>query len=449
MCGLSGILSASDDEGFPIRLERMMRSQEHRGPDGKASWSGRIGAFHVGLAHNRLAILDLSEAGRQPMFTPDGSHALIFNGLIYNYKELRSDLEAEGVRFRTQCDTEVMLWALATWGERAVAKFNGMWAFAWLDLRAGKMMLSRDRFGIKPLYIYRGRNSLFFASEIKAIVAGSAERFATNPVVAGRFIEQSLLDAQTETFFSAIEAVAAGHNFVYDLKAGASLAPRSYSYWSPASETIVNGNLAERIDQVRETFFDAVRIRLRSDVPVGVLLSGGVDSSSIAAVMRRVLGRDADLHVMSAISDDGTFDEKPFIDRMAQHLGCPVHWHRLGSDPGEWFRLVSDVIYWNDEPIGSFSTVAHYLLMQEAKRLGITSILSGQGADELLCGYLKYTGFYLQRARAPGPFRRRGAGARRLRPPRHRAAAIRIQRGPTLSPSPLQARRYRHPRPAP
>ncbi len=372
-----------------------MRIQRHRGPDGEGSWTGKVGGFQVGFTHNRLAILDLSEAGRQPMFLPDGSHALIYNGLVYNYKELRTELEAHGVRLRTQCDTEVVLWALATWGESAVAKFNGMWSLAWLDLRAGRLMLSRDRFGIKPLYIYRSRNALYFASEIKGILAGSDERFAINPVAAGRFLEQSLLDAQQETFFSAIEAVPAGHNLVYDLKSGARLEPRSYSYWSPASEANVNGNLAERIEEVRETFADAVRIRLRSDVPVGVLLSGGLDSSSIAAVMRRVLGPDADLHVMSAISDDGTFDEKPFIEQMARHLGCPVHWVRLRGDPAEWFRLVSDVIYSNDEPIFSFATVAHYLLMQEAKGLGITSILSGQGADELLCGYLKFTGFYL------------------------------------------------------
>ena len=270
MCGIAGIVSATGDEGFRLALGRMMRIQQHRGPDGEGSWSGSVACFQVGLAHNRLAILDLREAGQQPMFLPDGSQALIYSGEIYNYKELRSDLEAEGVRFRSQCDTEVVLWALATWGESAVAKFNGMWAFAWLDLRTGRLLPSRDRFGIKPLYIYRAKNSLFFASEIKAILAGSAERFAINPVVAGRFIEQNILDAQSETFFSGIETLPVGHNFVYDLNRGASLAARRYSYWSPASEAIVHGNLARQIDEIRETFVDAVRIRLSSDVPVGM-----------------------------------------------------------------------------------------------------------------------------------------------------------------------------------
>jgi asparagine synthase (glutamine-hydrolysing) len=396
MCGLTGIVSATADEGFRLALDRMMRIQRHRGPDGEGSWSGRVAGFQVGLTHNRLAILDLSDAGHQPMFLPDGSQALIYNGEIYNYKELRSELEVAGVRFRSQCDTEVVLWALATWGESAVAKFNGMWAFAWLDLRAGRLMLSRDRFGVKPLYIYRDKNSLFFSSEIKGILAGSAERFAINPVVAGRFIEQNLLDAQPETFFSGIEALPVGHNFVYDLNGAASLAARRYAYWSPASEAMVSGSLARHIDEIRETFVDAVRIRLRSDVPVGMLLSGGLDSSSIAAVMRRLLGHDADLHVMAATSSDPRFDEKPFIEQMARHIGAPVHWVKLGSDFTLSFQLLSDVIYANDEPIGNFATVAHYLLMEEAKRLGITVILSGQGADELLCGYLKFTGFYLE-----------------------------------------------------
>ncbi len=401
----------------------MMRSQHHRGPDGEGCWSGQVAGFQIGLAHNRLAILDLSEAGRQPMFTPDGDHALIYNGEIYNYKELRSDLEAQGIGFRTQCDTEVLLLALATWGERAVEKFNGMWAFAWFDLRAGRLMLSRDRFGIKPLHLYRGRNSLFFASETKAILAGSAERFPINPSVAGRFVEQSLLDAQSETFFSGIEALPAGHNLVFELNGRTGLEPQSHSYWSPSTEA-VKGNIAQRIDEVRETFADAVRIRLRSDVPVGVLLSGGVDSSSIAAVMRRVLGRDSDLHVMSAVSDNGRFDEKPFIDLMARHLECPVHWVRLKTEPSQWFQLVSEVTYSNDEPIGGFSSVAHYLLMKQAKELGITVILSGQGADELLCGYFKFTGFYLQQlvrqrrlaaaARLLAGFARRGTVLRQV-----------------------------------
>jgi len=161
-------------------------------------------------------------------------------------------------------------------------------------------------------------------------------------------------------------------------------------------QSSLNGDLRRDADTLGETFFDAVRIRLRSDVPVGVLLSGGVDSSSIAAAMRHALGQSANLHAMSATSDHPEFDEKPFVERMAGHLKCPVHYVELRREPAEWFRLLNEVIFFNDEPIGSFSTVAHYLLMQQARELGITVILSGQGADELLCGYAKFVGFYIR-----------------------------------------------------
>jgi asparagine synthase (glutamine-hydrolysing) len=271
-----------------------------------------------------------------------------------------------------------------------------MWALAWIDIEAGRVLLSRDRFGIKPLYIYRGGQSLYFASEIKAILAGSRERFPINVAVAGRYLQQSLQDAQNETFFHGIETLPAGHSLCFDLGSSSQLSAVAHPFWSVPEHDIFDGDLERRVDGVREMFIDAVRLRLRSDVPVGVLLSGGLDSSSIAAAMQLVLGKDADLHVLSAVSDDPHYDEQPFIDRMATRLGCPVHKFPLRFQPEEAFRLLDTVTYYNDEPVGSFSTVAHYLLMQRARELGVTVILSGQGADELLCGYKKYLGFQAQ-----------------------------------------------------
>jgi asparagine synthase (glutamine-hydrolysing) len=376
-------------------LSRMVAAQRHRGPDGEGQWLGRVGEFNVLLGHLRLAILDLTDAGRQPMYLPDGSHGIVYNGEVYNYRELRTELEALGVCFMTNCDTEIVLWALATWGEDAISKFNGMWAFAWIDTRRAQLVLSRDRFGVKPLYVYKNRDALFFASEIKSILVGSGEKFAVNARVAGRYIEQSLLGAQNETFFEGIESVPAGHNARFDLSKFAPLSIRPRSYWTPI--TIAERDTEEHYkEEIRNTFLDAVKVRLRSDVPVGVLLSGGVDSSAIAAAMQNALGIDADVHAISAVSGNNKFDEAPFIRMMAGYLNCPAHEVKLDRSPEQWFSLLDEVVYFNDEPIGSFSTVAHYLLMQEAKRQGVTVILSGQGADELLCGYLKYTGFYLQ-----------------------------------------------------
>jgi len=347
------------------------------------------------MGHLRLAIIDLTEGGHQPMFLPDGSQGLIFNGEVYNYKELRSELEQLGVAFRTQSDTEVILWALATWGEEAFKKFNGMWAIAWIDLRQRTLLLSRDRFGIKPLYFGWHDGALFFASEIKAILAGTAKRFAVNVQAVGRFLHQSLLDAQPQSFFSGIESLPAGHNLRVCLDGATPAQAASASYWTLAHTDGFAG-YDQGIEAVRATFLDAVKLRLRSDVPVGILLSGGVDSSSIAAAMRRTLGSNADLHAISAVSGRSEYDETPFIESVSRHLACPVHYVLLSRNPAEWFDLLSAVVYANDEPVGSFSPVAHYLLMEEARRLGITVILSGQGGDENLCGYFKFLAFYLQ-----------------------------------------------------
>jgi asparagine synthase (glutamine-hydrolysing) len=395
MCGIAGVISTERDFAMHATVGRMLSVQRHRGPDGEGSWFGSVGNYEVALGHLRLAIIDLTEGGRQPMFLPDGSQGLIFNGEVYNYKELRSELERLGVAFRTQSDTEVVLWALATWGEEAFKRFNGMWAIVWIDLRKRVLLLSRDRFGIKPLYFYWRDGTLLFASEIKAILAGSAARFRVNAQAVGRFLQQSLLDAQPETFFSGIEALPAGHNLKLRLDGTRRPEPVLTRYWILESANRFQ-SLEQGIEAVRATFLDAVRLRLRSDVPVGILLSGGVDSSSIAAAMSQALGRGADLHAISAVSGRPEYDERPFIEAASRHLACPVHYVHLKYNPQEWFDLLDAVVYANDEPVGSLSPVAHYLLMEEARRLGITVILSGQGGDETLCGYFKFLAFYLQ-----------------------------------------------------
>ncbi len=395
MCGLAGIVSQDGYEGLSADLAEMMLVQQHRGPDACDSWTGRIGNCTLGLGHLRLAIIDLTESGKQPMILPDRSGIIIFNGEIYNYKELRVELEREGVTFRTESDTEVLAWALRTWGEMALQKLNGMWAFAWLDLRNSKLMLARDRFGIKPLYLYRDGSRLLFASEIKGILAAARRRFSLNLSVIGRFVSQSLLDSQPESFFDGIVSLEAGCFSVTDLNEK-NVRPVTARYWYPPVKDNFEMPLDARIERVRDCFLDAARLRLRSDVPVGVLLSGGLDSSSIVSAMRSILGNSANLHILSATSDDAKFNERPYIETVAQHVNSPVHFINLRAKPDEWFSLLRSVIHTNDEPVGNFSTVAHYLLMERARELGITVILSGQGADEILCGYRKFLGFRLQ-----------------------------------------------------
>ncbi len=394
MCGIAGVVSES--KVSVEALDKAAQIQKHRGPDASGAKVFSAGVWNVGLAHQRLKIIDLSDAANQPMELDGGKSAIIYNGEVYNYIELRLELEGEGYRFKTSSDTEVVLNALDCWGvEGALNRFNGMWAFAWFDAQNKKVVLARDRVGVKPLNYALLDGKLYFASEVKTIIEMSGKRFALNRQVIGRYLVQSLLETSDETFFKGINKIPAASYAILDLK-GKKIDFEIKEYWRiPVSEK-KPGSEKEVIEKVRELFIDSVKLRLRSDVPVGVLLSGGVDSSSIASVMNGILGKDAKLNLLSAVSKDGRFDESMWIDLMASSLGKEVHKVELDMHPDESIEYLRQACRHNDGPVGSFSNVAHYLLMRQARELGITVILSGQGADELLCGYKRYLGFYLK-----------------------------------------------------
>jgi asparagine synthase (glutamine-hydrolysing) len=410
MCGIAGVVTTEREPSVVVaRLNRMVSAQVHRGPDDQGVCVSQVGDIQIGLGNTRLAILDLTADGHQPFASPCGRHVLVYNGEIYNYVELRAELASLGYRFRSRCDTEVLLYVLMHWGPDGLHRLNGMWALAWLDRVTGELVLARDRLGVKPLYYYRADHTILFASEIKAILTGSQRRFPVNTTAVLRFLEQSVRDAQPETFFGGINALPAGHIARIDLRARGPLRLDVRRYWDVAREPSVVLGEQEIIQTLRELFLDAVRLRLRSDVPVGVLLSGGLDSSSIAAAVRHVRGPGEVLHLFSAVSGDPRLDEQPFIDCMAAHLGQQAHEVLIRPSPRELLRLLHTTTYFNDEPLGGFSYVVHYLLMCRAKELNVTVLLNGQGGDELLCGYLKYLGFYLQHlvrtGRAPGAAR--------------------------------------------
>jgi asparagine synthase (glutamine-hydrolysing) len=396
MCGIAGIVSLRDAPTTPgVRdaVQAMIDVQAHRGPDGEGIWQADVGPAVVALGHRRLSIIDLSSGGNQPRSSADDRYVITYNGELYNYLELRAELRQLGCEFVSQSDTEVVVHAIATWGEAAFERFNGMWALACVDTVRKVLLLSRDRFGEKPLYVYRRDDALYFSSEIKGILVGSGDRFRVHLPAVWRFLAQSLLQAQHETFFEGITEVPAGHVVEIafgrgDLRMGA---PRSY--WAP-SGTPPRGTEAELAHIVRETFVDAVRLRLRSDVPVGVLLSGGIDSSAITAAMHAL--EPGKLQIISATSADPRVNEEPYVDIVTERLGCEVHKVRLDPDPARAFGDIEHAVWHNDEPIGGLSSVAHLLLMRKAKELGVTVVLSGQGADESLCGYLKYAAFHLQ-----------------------------------------------------
>ena len=394
MCGVFGVISAA-----PIAaglLERAQAIQMHRGPDAQALQQLKVGHWHVGLAHQRLAIIDLSAAGAQPMFSPSGRSLLTYNGEVYNYLEMRAELESRGVVFRTRTDTEVIAAACEEYGiARAMQLMDGMWAFVWIDLAAARIFIARDRFGVKPMYLHQHGETLAFASEIKTLVRGLGLRCEVNAAAVATYLRLMQQDTSDETFFSGIMKVAPGH--YVEIDAGAdTLAPRTHRYWLLEPTLPEPPSAAAAIEQTRALLSDSVRLRLRSDVPVGLLLSGGLDSSAIAALVSEQLGPDADITFISAVSDDPSADESHFIHIVGQHLRCPIREVRLEFPRHEILALIRRVTEQCDEPLSSFSCVAQNLLMQRARELGVTVLLSGQGADEVFCGYRKYAAFQLQ-----------------------------------------------------
>jgi asparagine synthase (glutamine-hydrolysing) len=394
MCGVFGIVSrAPIERGL---LERATAIQMHRGPDAQNVLQLTLGRWHVGLAHQRLAIIDLSAAGAQPMRSPSGNSLIAYNGEVYNYLEMRQELEGRGVVFRTRTDTEVIAAACEQFGiAAALERMNGMWAFVWLDLRGNRIVLARDRFGVKPLYLYERDGVFAFGSEIKTLLRALNVRCAVNVRAVGTFLRALQQDTSEETFFEGIVKLAPGH--FAELSANDEiLRSRVKRYWFLQAGSERVWREPEAIEEARSLLEDAVRLRLRSDVPVGLLLSGGLDSSAIAALASERLAAGGDLAFISAVSDDHTTDESAFIRTVARHLGRPVREVRLAFSPQDIMALVGTVTEQNDEPLGGFACVAQNLLMQRAAELGVTVLLSGQGADEVFCGYRKYAAFQLQ-----------------------------------------------------
>jgi asparagine synthase (glutamine-hydrolysing) len=397
MCGLAGVFGYLGRERTERAVECMLGVQAHRGPDSAGVWCQTVNGVDVGVGLRRLKILDLSDTANQPMLSEDQRYVLVFNGEIYNYLELRNELLTAGVRFHTQGDTEVLLQSLIKWGPRAFKRLNGMWAIAFLDTVKGELCLSRDRFGIKPLYVYTDTDTLFVSSEIKAILEAVGRKFRIEMSTVKTYLTQSILCATPATFFSNINEFPAGHFCKVMLRDIKSAGVKPERYWQIPTSMEELPSERELIQTVRETFMDAVRLRLRSDVPVGVLLSGGTDSSAIAAAVEQLEPSREDIKLISAVGNRGEQDEQSFIDAMAKHLNRPVEKVVLEFSPSRAIELLAEVSWFNDEPImATFSTVAHYLLMKRAKELNVTVLLSGQGADETLCGYRKYLGFYLQ-----------------------------------------------------
>ena len=381
MCGIAVICGVT---GRPVEgpmLERMTQRLVHRGPDD----SGHYLDGPVGLGFRRLAILDLTQTGHQPMISDDGRYVLVFNGEIYNYLELRQELIAFGYQFRSTSDTEVLLNAYRHWGAECLSKLNGMWAFIIYDRTGRRLFGSRDRFGVKPLFVCRQREEVLFASEIKAIRASGLYRGGVNWTVASRFLVEGHLDDCEESFYEGIESIPSGSAFELSLDG----AWRHWRYWD--IERLPAQDVSDPPKAFADLFEDAVRLRMRSDVPVGVCLSGGLDSTSIicAASRQRAESNQAASGPMQAFCYKAKeFDESRYIN---DTLGVTrAQLRELSTGPQDLWQDLRRMLWYQDEPVHTMTAVVGYQLMGLVARNGIRVVLNGQGADETIGGYFSY-----------------------------------------------------------
>ena len=391
MCGICGFYDAENrlQDGQSL-LDKMNEAQIHRGPDHQDTYIDGS----AGMGHVRLSIIDLSSAGNQPMHFAD-RYVMVLNGEIFNYIELREELEAAGYSFNSNSDTEVVLAAYDHWGEKCLSRFNGFWAIAIYDRKTKSMFLTRDRFGVKPLYYTNQPGYFVFSSEIKALLQDNNIKRTANDSVIFDYLVNGFVDCTDETFFKGVYRLPAGCCMHIDHKGRQRI---SRYYELPYSEKLTGEVDDEMIQQFRSLFQDSVKLRLRADVPVGSCLSGGLDSSSIVCESSRQLRqRNAgkDQKTFSSCYKGDSNDERAFIDAVVDSTGVDAHYIYPTGDT--LFEDLDHLIYTQDEPFVSTSMYASYCVMKLAHENGVTVLLDGQGADEILCGYRKARVYYIRR----------------------------------------------------
>lgn len=392
MCGIAGILDLTPNKHSREIIKKMTAVLEHRGPDDDGFFSD--GPVHLGF--RRLAILDLSRAGHQPMSSKDGSRWIVFNGEVYNYRELRSELQQLGHTFISSSDTEVILAAHEQWGEECVKRFNGMWAFAIWEKKKKQLFCSRDRFGVKPFYYYTSGTEFIFGSEIKALLVHPHVPRHPNLHRVYDYLAYGYLDHTPQTFFEGINQLPPAHSLT--LTDDGSIRIRRYWDLEIGKETLLQ-NDEEYAGKFLSLFQDSIRLRLRSDVPVGTCLSGGLDSSSIVCVVNDIFQKEKITNIgdhqntFSAAYEEKEVDEREYSQAVIEKTGASSH--LIFPSAQDVLTDLDQVVYHQDEPFGSTSIFAQWYVMKRARQAGMKVMLDGQGADELLAGYYGYFGPYL------------------------------------------------------
>jgi asparagine synthase (glutamine-hydrolysing) len=401
-----------DDEGYLLIGEPGSEPDLLGGPDTPAdayrssapfaptaAIDGRDRPVTLAFGHRRLSIIDLSVLGHQPMSTPDRRYWLVYNGEIYNYRELADELSGLGYRFTSHCDSEVILAAYATWGRASLARLNGMFAFAIYDARERTLFLARDRFGIKPLYYWvTPRHALAFASEIKQFTAMPGWSARLNVARASAFLANGLTDNGDETMFAGVYHLLPGHcatipTHGVPVDGDGRIPTTAWYHLEPAP---FQGTFEDAAAECRRLLLDSVRLQLRADVPIGSCLSGGLDSSSVVCLINRELryqGAAGLQKTFSARADDRAVDESPWIEEVVKATGVEAHAVVPTSEHLE--EAAMQLAWHQDEPIASTSFFAEWSVYGLVKKAGVTVMLDGQGADEAFAGYHSFFAPYL------------------------------------------------------
>jgi asparagine synthase (glutamine-hydrolysing) len=366
-------------------VKRMNALQKHRGPDDEGVYADDTCV----LGHRRLSIIDLSEKGHQPFLSDDGRYQLVYNGEIYNYIELREELQKIGWKFRSKTDTEVLLKAYLEYGEDCLNRFNGMFAFVIYDSVQKRLFLARDRVGIKPLYYTLKDSALSFASEVKALSGIPVMKPSMNPQALFDYLVFNRTDIYDETFINEIKRLPKGCYATFDHEG-----LKIRQWWNPEDyvQDSSHNDLTEALRKIQEILISAVQIRMRSDVPVGSCLSGGLDSSILIGILFTHYSVREGYPTFTAAFPGHRLDETRYIDE----LNKTFHFKNYRTFPTVHtvYEQLNDFVYTNDEPTTNYSFYTQYEVMKLAKEKGITVLLDGQGGDENFAGYHYFHGFY-------------------------------------------------------
>lgn len=401
MCGIAGAVGEGAQTLTPL-VDTMMARLAHRGPDDAGLWAEP----DVALGHRRLSILDLTSAGRQPMASADGRYTITYNGEIYNYVELRDALRQRGHAFRTETDTEVLLAAYAEWGDACLEHLNGMWAFALWDRRRHRLFAARDRFGEKPFYYVLHGPRLYFASEIKALLAIPDFSRTVNSQAVVDFCAERMVDRTAETWIREIRQLPPATTLVWEAQRMTTAA-----YWAlpPQDEGSPRTAGGAEHDALRALLEDAVRLRLRAHTPVGCLVSGGLDSSAIACLARIHYPANRRIALFTTRTDPPT-PEAEGIEQFLVRGGFELHAHTPTAQ--SFWEDLPAVLRHQEQPFADGSMAAHYALMRTARQASVPVLLSGQGADEVFAGYPSYLWVALGRMWGRGRWGRALCGLR-------------------------------------